>query len=94
MARFLTRGILPGLLLLTAAAVASAQPMAVPDTWGGDFWSRPRLTGSWGGFLDELGKKGVVLDLDLTLTPQGVLSGGRDTADFWGNADLSQPGGR
>ena len=39
----------------------------------------PRLTGSWGGLRDELGKKGVVLDVDVLETPQGVVSGGRDT---------------
>jgi hypothetical protein len=34
--------------------------------------------------------KGVVFDVDLLLTPQGVLSGGRDTgAEFWGNADYT-----
>jgi porin len=67
-----------------------AQPVAVPDTWGGDFWSRPRLTGSWGGLRDELGKKGVVFDADLLLTPQGVLSGGHDeSAEFWGNAEYT-----
>jgi porin len=79
-----------GLILLGAPWSASAQPVAVPDTWGGDFWSRPRLTGSWGGLRDELGKKGVVFDADLLLTPQGVLSGGRDTGvELWGNADYT-----
>jgi len=33
----------------------------VPPTWGGSFWDRPRLTGSWFGLRDELGKRGVVL---------------------------------
>ena len=79
-----------GLILIGAPGPASAQPVAVPNTWGGDFWSRPRLTGSWGGLRDELGKKGVLFDADLPLTPQGVLGGGRDTdAEFWGNADYT-----
>lgn len=39
---------------------------------------------------DELGKKGVVFDVDLFLTPQAVLTGGRDTgAFFWGNAEYA-----
>jgi carbohydrate-selective porin OprB len=63
---------------LVAPGAASAQPVDVPPTWGGDFWDRPRLTGSWWGLRDELGKKGVVLDIDALLTPQGVLSGGKD----------------
>jgi porin len=76
--------------LLLAAGAASAQPVDVPPTWGGDLWSRPRLTGSWFGLRDELGKKGVVLDVDALLSPQGVLSGGKDTGwDFWGNADYT-----
>ncbi len=78
------------LLALGAPVAALAQPVAVPDTWGGDFWSRPRLTGSWAGVRDELGRKGVVLDVDLYLTPQAVLTGGHDTGvDFWGNAEYT-----
>ena len=85
-----TSAALLALVLLGGPAPASAQPIDVPNTWGGDFWSRPRLTGSWGGFRDELGKKGVVFDADLLLTPQGVLSGGRDTsAEFWGTAEYT-----
>ena len=76
--------------LIVMSHHASAQPLAVPDTWGGDLWSRPRLTGNWGGLRDDLGKKGVVFDVDLLLTPQGVASGGRDTrAEFWGNSEYT-----
>lgn len=82
--------VLLGLGLLAAPGAASAQPVDVPPTWGGDFWERPRLTGSWWGLRDELGKKGVVFDVDVLLSPQGVLSGGKDTGwDFWGNADYT-----
>jgi porin len=86
----LVRALLVAVGLLLAAGAASAQPVDVPPTWGGDFWDRPRLTGSWWGLRDELGKKGVVLDVDALLTPQGVLSGGKDTGwKFWGNADYT-----
>ena len=85
-----TSAVLLGAALLLASGSAGAQPVEVPPTWGGDLWSRPRLTGSWGGLRDELGKRGVVFDTDLLLTPQGVLSGGRDTgAEFWGNAEYT-----
>jgi len=47
------------LTLLVLANPASAQPVEAPDTYGGDFWSRPRLTGDWGGLRDELAKKGI-----------------------------------
>ena len=73
-----------GLALLAVAAMASAQPVDVPPTWGGSFWDRPRLTGSWFGFRDELGKKGVVLDVDLTQIPQGVITGGTDDVAKYG----------
>jgi porin len=76
--------------LLVASAPVSAQPYAAPPTWGGDFWSRPRLTGDWGGSRDQLAAKGVVFDVDLLVTPQDVLSGGRKTGgDTWGNADYT-----
>src|SRR5262245_24697241 len=78
------------LAVFLVAASASAQPIDVPPTWGGSFWDRPRLTGSWFGLRDEMGKKGVVLDLDLLLAPQGVASGGVSTeAQFWGNAEYT-----
>jgi porin len=83
--------VLFGLVLLTALpGLSVAQPVNIPPTWGGNFWDRPRLTGSWGGLRDELGKKGVVFDADILLSPQGVMSGGKDTGwDFWGNADYT-----
>jgi porin len=66
-------------LLAAAPGLSVAQPVDVPPTWGGDFWNRPRLTGDWWGLRDELGKKGVVLDVDLLQILQGVGTGGRDT---------------
>jgi porin len=73
-----------------AAEAARAQPIDVPATWGGSLEARPRLTGAWGGARDELGKKGIVLDVDLLLTPQQVVSGGRSTdGDTWGNLEYT-----
>jgi porin len=79
-----------GLVVLFAPNGARAQLVDVPETWGGDIWSRPRLTGNWGGLRDDLAKKGVVFDTDLLLTPQDVVSGGRGTGgDLWGNIDYT-----
>ena len=76
--------------LVVGPETARAEPVDVPSTWGGSFWDRPRLTGSWFGLRDDLGKKGVVVDVDLLATPQGVARGGRDTeAAFWGNAEYT-----
>jgi porin len=81
---------LVGLVVLGAPHTARAQPYPLPPTWGGDFWSRPRLTGDWNGLRDELGQKGVVLDVDALLTPQSVFSGGHsDTTSFWGNTEYT-----
>ena len=79
-----------GLSLAQVPSVAWAQLLAIPPTWGGDIMSRPRLTGDWDGLRDALGKKGVTLDFDMLLTPEGVATGGRNTgAEFWGNADYT-----
>ncbi len=61
----------------------------MPPTWGGDIESRPRLTGDWGGLRDELGKKGIVLDVDVDVTPLDVLSGRGTGGETWGNADYT-----
>jgi porin len=77
-------------LALLAVSSACAQPVEIPSTWGGDFLSRPRLTGDWFGFRDEMGKKGIVVDVDMLLLPQGVVSGGQDeSGQFWGNAEYT-----
>ena len=78
------------LAVAAIADLAGAQPVPIPDTYGGDLWSRPRLTGDWGGVRDAMGKKGIVLDVDLLMTPQGVVSGGKDdVAKFWGNGEYT-----
>jgi len=82
--------ILVTLALVVLAGPAVAQPVDVPPTWGGSFWDRPRLTGDWFGLRDEMGKKGIVVDLDLLQVPQGVGSGGRDTvAEYSGLAEYT-----
>src|SRR5262245_21124766 len=82
--------LLVGLGWIGGACVATAQPVEAPATYAGDLWTRPRLTGDWFGFRDELAKKGVVLNIDTLLTPQGVATGGRDTgAKFWGDAEYN-----
>lgn len=74
-------------LLTVALQDASALgPVEVPETWGGDWATRARLSGTWGGARDALGARGVVVDIDFALTPQAVMSGGRDEGiTAWGN---------
>ena len=64
--------------LVLAPATAAAQTDA-PETYAGDLWSRPRLTGDWWGSRDWLAKRGVTFDFDLLQILQGVGTGGRDT---------------
>ena len=67
-----------------------AQPVEVPDTYAGDLGSRPKLTGNWGGLRDDLGKRGITLDVDLLQIVQGVASGGLDEeADYSGSVDYT-----
>ena len=78
------------LAVLGPATSVTAQPVDIPPTWGGSFWDRPRLTGSWFGLRDEMGKKGIVVDIDLLQVPQGVMTGGRDTvAEYSGLAEYT-----
>jgi porin len=46
------------------------------DNYSGDFWSRPGLTGDWGGWRNTLAKKGINLDIDLVQSLQGLNAGG------------------
>jgi porin len=55
----------------------------------GDFWSRPTLTGDWGGARADLANKGVQFDFGLYQTVQSVVEGGIDTGTrYGGNLDL------
>jgi porin len=46
------------------------------DDYRGDLWSRPALTGDWGGWRNTLARKGINLDVDLVQGVQGLNSGG------------------
>lgn len=81
-----------GLILLMGPGTSASQlgPVNIPPTWGGDLSSRPRLSGNWGEMRDELGKKGVVFDVDTLMLPQGVVTGGNNTTGkFWGTASYT-----
>jgi len=69
-------------------AKAEAAPKGIlplPDV-GGDFWTRPVLTGDWGGARSDLADKGIRLNLDWVQTVQGVVSGGADRAARYGGS--------
>ena len=82
-------------LVLGLAALIWQAPRA-PSPWtfphlGGRLLVPPPAHRQLGGLRDELGKKGVVVDIDLPCkTPQGVVSGGRDELGrYWGLAEYT-----
>jgi len=70
-----------------ANAEGDATLFPVPD-YAGDWKSRPRASGDWGGYRQDLANKGVQLELDFVQTVQGITDGGinRDT-DYSGTLD-------
>jgi hypothetical protein len=46
------------------------------EHYSGDLWSRPALTGEWGGLRNTLATNGINLDVDLVHSLQGLNSGG------------------
>jgi porin len=66
-----------------------ASPAPAAPTFGGDFWSRPKLTGNWSGVRDEFAAQGLTIDFDVTYTLQGVAAGGiPNTGTPLGNTTL------
>jgi len=61
--------------------------LPIPD-YGGDLWSRSRLTGDWRGLRTHLADKGVQIDVDFTQYVQGLAAGGRRSrTEYGGHAD-------
>ena len=74
---------------MAGPSVGLAQTPA-PETFGGDIWSRPRITGDWVGYRDDLAKHGVTLDVDyLPQILQGVMSGGLETPSATGSPSIT-----
>ena len=91
--RFLAAAVALGLALTAAfSRPAQAQNATVAGAAEADFWSRPQLTGNWGGGRDWLSAHGVTIDANGVYTFQGVASGGANRGDQTGNllsGDLS-----
>jgi len=58
-------------------------PFPLKD-YSGDFWTMPNLLGDWGGERNELAKKGITFEVDLTQVFQGNARGGKSTSGAWG----------
>src|SRR5215471_10823847 len=65
------------------------EPPAPALDYSGDIWNRSTLTGDWGGLRNELAKKGVTLDMDVTQIGQGVVNGGKSSVwQYGGRGDI------
>jgi porin len=79
--------VLTGFFFDTQAFAGEAMPA---PNYSGDFQTRSTLTGDWGGARNDLAKKGVTVDLNLTQVGQGNISGGKDVGwEYGGRGDLT-----
>ena len=69
-------------------ACAEDQPSARP--YSGAFFTRSTLTGDWDDVRNDLARKGVTFDLNLTQIEQGVVNGGLNSSwKYGGRGDLT-----
>ena len=78
--RLAVRHILPVLAFFCCTAPA----FAADSNYSGDFLKRSTLTGDWGGVRNDLARKGVTFDLNLTQVEQGVADGGKNNKEEYG----------
>ena len=68
---------------------AEATLFPIPD-YKGDLWTRPRLTGDWGGLRTTLANKGLQFEIDTVHIFQHVTDPGKDrTGRYGGSADYT-----
>jgi len=74
-------------LVFTAAFNRPVQAQTAPASGASeaDLWSRPQLTGNWGGGRDWLSAHGVTIDANSVYTLQSVVDGGANRGDQTGN---------
>ena len=78
------------MVALIAVLCCTAPACAEDTTYSGDFLSRSTLSGDWGGARNDLAKKGVTFDINVTQTEQGVVGGGKNSSwEYGGRGDLT-----
>src|SRR5262245_23164973 len=70
-------------LCFAALGVAAVHAQGPPPNYSGDLWSRPALTGDWGGLRNQLAERGVVFEANFGSVVQGVVDGGRGSTTRW-----------
>ena len=84
------RKTLRNFLSLLAICCCAVSAFAAGPDYSGDLLTRSTLTGDWGGVRNDLAKKGVTFDLNLTQVMQGVADGGKNQqAEYGGRGDLT-----
>jgi porin len=75
-------------VFLCIATIGFAQERSTD--YSGDFWSRSTMTGDWGGIRNDLAKKGIAFDINLTQVAMGIISGGKDTGwEYGGRGNIT-----
>ncbi len=70
----------------------TTKPGPLSLSYGGDLWTRPALTGDWGGLRNQLAEKGVKTDIEVVQYLQGNAHGGKSTnghPGYSGTVDFS-----
>ncbi len=62
--------------LLVIMLIHSAVPSFGSDDFGGDWLTRAKMSGDWGGTRTKLADNGLKIDVDLMQVVQGVNGGG------------------
>ncbi len=75
-------------VFLCLATIGFAQERSTD--YSGDFWSRSTMTGDWGGIRNDLAKKGIAFDINLTQVGMGIIGGGKDTGwEYGGRGNIT-----
>ena len=79
----------------TEPGVKTSSATPEPTSYLQDLLTREKLTGNWGGVREELAKKGITFDVDLTQVLQGNVSGGnrfqKNPQNPWGGGRAREP---
>jgi porin len=89
--KMIRAAVLISMKMLPALAIfcCTVPALAADENYSGGFLNRSTLTGDWGGIRNDLAKKGVTFDLNLTQVEQGVTGGGKRTGwEGGGRGDL------
>lgn len=79
----------PMLFALVASFCLGSRAFAADPTYSGDLMNRSTLSGDWGGVRNDLAKKGVTFDINVTQTEQGVVDGGKSSSwEYGGRGDF------